>query len=162
MNLNPKTLTFLAILLIRNIKKLEFKVYRKPSSKNDHIHFYSYHNNTKGDIIIGFYLRAQRIGSPKYFNDEFNHIENSFLNLQWLSSQEMNTAIRVQNLDETDCISHSTNTLEKDMNPIILPPAMVKWLGRQGSSALVRQLVQEKEKNSEFKPVKFRLKIDLV
>ena len=33
-----------------------------------------------------------------------------------------------------DCISHSTNTLGKGINPIILPPAM-------GSSALVRQLV---------------------
>ena len=30
------------------------------------------------------------------------------------------------NLDETDCISHSTNTLGKGMNPIILPPAMGK------------------------------------
>ena len=30
------------------------------------------------------------------------------------------------NPDETDCISHSTNTLGKDMNPIILPPAMGK------------------------------------
>ena len=30
------------------------------------------------------------------------------------------------NLDETDCISHSTNTLGKQMNPIILPPAMGK------------------------------------
>ena len=61
-------------------------------------------------------------------------------------------------LDEADCISHSTNTLGKGMNPIILPPAM----GRLGSSALVRQLVYEKE-NSEFKPVKLRLKkIDLV
>ena len=39
------------------------------------------------------------------------------------------------------------------MNPIILPPAMGKFLGRLGSSALVRQLVLEKE-NSEFKPVK--------
>ena len=28
------------------------------------------------------------------------------------------------NLDGTDCISHSTNTLGKGMNPIILPPAM--------------------------------------
>ena len=27
---------------------------------------------------------------------------------------------------ETDCISHSTNTLGKGMNPIILPPAMGK------------------------------------
>ena len=39
---------------------------------------------------------------------------------------EMNTAIRVQILDETDCISHSTNTLGKGMNPIIIPPAMGK------------------------------------
>ena len=30
------------------------------------------------------------------------------------------------NLDETDCISHSTNTLGKGMNPMILPPAMGK------------------------------------
>ena len=30
------------------------------------------------------------------------------------------------NLDETDCISHSTNTLGKGMNRIILPPAMGK------------------------------------
>ncbi len=38
----------------------------------------------------------------------------------------MNTATRVQILDETDCISHSTNTLGKGMSPIILPPAMGK------------------------------------
>ena len=31
---------------------------------------------------------------------------------------------RVQILDETDCFSHSTNTLGEGMNPIILPPAM--------------------------------------
>ena len=30
------------------------------------------------------------------------------------------------NLDAADCISHSTNTLGKSMNPIILPPAMGK------------------------------------
>ena len=34
-------------------------------------------------------------------------------------------------------------------------------MDRLGSSALVRKLVKEKE-NSEFKPVKLRLKIDLV
>ena len=32
----------------------------------------------------------------------------------------------IQILDETDCILHSTNTLGKGMNPIILPPAMGK------------------------------------
>ena len=35
-------------------------------------------------------------------------------------------ATRVQILDLTDCISHSTNTLGKGMNPIVLPPAMGK------------------------------------
>ena len=34
--------------------------------------------------------------------------------------------VLVQILDETDCISHSNNTLGKGMNPIILPPAMGK------------------------------------
>ena len=36
------------------------------------------------------------------------------------------------NLDETDCISHSTNTLGKGMNPIILPTAMGKIVGQIG------------------------------
>ena len=39
---------------------------------------------------------------------------------------EMDTATQIQILDETNCISHSTNTLGKGMNPIILPPAMGK------------------------------------
>ena len=33
---------------------------------------------------------------------------------------------RVQNLDEADCILHSTYTFVKGMNPIILPLAMSK------------------------------------
>ena len=40
--------------------------------------------------------------------------------------KEMDTATRVQILDEADYISHSTNTLGKGMNPIILPPVMGK------------------------------------
>ena len=36
------------------------------------------------------------------------------------------TATRAQILNETDCISYSTNTLGKGMNPIILPPAVGK------------------------------------
>ena len=38
----------------------------------------------------------------------------------------VDTATRVQILDLTDCISHSTNTLWKGMNPSVLPPAMGK------------------------------------
>ena len=42
------------------------------------------------------------------------------------SVMEMDRTTRVQILDETDCISHSTNTLGKGMNPIIPPLAMGK------------------------------------
>ena len=38
----------------------------------------------------------------------------------------MDTVTQVQILDETDCSLHSTNTLGKGMNPIILPPTMGK------------------------------------
>ena len=46
--------------------------------------------------------------------------------VQWLSSQDMDTATRVQILEETDCISHSTNTRGRGKNPNILPPAIGK------------------------------------
>ena len=36
------------------------------------------------------------------------------------------SSIQFNFLDKADCISHSTNTLGKGMNPIILPPAMGK------------------------------------
>ena len=42
----------------------------------------------------------------------------------------MDTSTRVQILNDTDCISHCTNTLGKGMNPIILPPAMGKVVGQ--------------------------------
>ena len=38
----------------------------------------------------------------------------------------MDTATRVQILDEAESILHNTNTLENGMNPIVLPPAMDK------------------------------------
>ena len=38
----------------------------------------------------------------------------------------MDMVTRVQILDETAYISHDANTLEKGMNPILLPPAMGK------------------------------------
>ena len=43
-----------------------------------------------------------------------------------INMQEMDKAARIQILDETDSISHSSNTLGRGMNPIILPPAMGK------------------------------------
>ena len=110
------TLPFLDILLIRNINKLKFKVYCKPTCKNGHIHFYLHHNNnTKRGIIIGFYLRALRICSSKYLNNEFIHIENSFLNLQYPkffihSAKSKTLKIHNKNQSQTNAYSISDKT----------------------------------------------------
>ena len=69
----------------------------------------------------------------------------------------MDTATRVQILEETVCILQSTDTLRKVMYPPILPPAKGKKQSRLGYLAFVRQPVKETE-NSESKPVKLRLK----
>ncbi len=69
----------------------------------------------------------------------------------------MDKVTRLQILDETDFISHSTNTFGKSMNPIILPPAMGKIIGQTRLFSL-----GEATSLGEFKPVKLRLKIDLV
>ena len=52
---------------------------------------------------------------------------NGYLRRKWT---------RRQILDETDCISHSINTLGKGMNPIILPSAMGKIVGQTGFFSL--------------------------
>ena len=51
-----------------------------------------------------------------------------FLIIQFNESHLFAQSLNVKQffLDETDCISHSTNTLGKGMNPIILRPAMGK------------------------------------
>ena len=43
-----------------------------------------------------------------------------------LSTSEINTAIRVQILNEAVCILYNANTLEKGMNPTIVIPVIGK------------------------------------
>ena len=61
----------------------------------------------------------------------------------------MDAATRVQNLEETDCISHCTNSLGKGMNPIILPPAMGKIV-LQTRFFILDEPTSLGEENSEF------------
>ena len=46
--------------------------------------------------------------------------------LKWLSSEEIDTAIRVQTLSDAVWISHSANTQKKRLNPTVLLPARGK------------------------------------
>ena len=79
------TIPFLDILIIKSHNILTSKVYHKPTNKNDYIHFYSHHNNKiKTGLIIGFYVRALRICSPEYLDEEFEYIEHSLKRLKYL------------------------------------------------------------------------------
>ena len=49
---------------------------------------------------------------------------------------EINTAIRVQMLNEAVCISHGANTFGKCMNPTILPTPMGKIVRQTGLFSL--------------------------
>ena len=66
----------------------------------------------------------------------------------------MDGANQVQILDKAGCILHSTNTLCKGIQQAISISTISKELGRQGS-------LNFEKKNSEFKPVKLRLKLIL-
>ena len=62
----------------------------------------------------------------------------------WLLSKEMGTMIRVQILDRAKCISHRSNTLEKCLNPDIIPQA-ISILDRLNILSLVWQPFSENE-----------------
>ena len=73
------SLPFLDTVVIRAANDVKFKVYRKPTNKDDFIHYRSAHDErTKSGVVIGFYLRALRICSPEYVDEEISYIDESF------------------------------------------------------------------------------------
>ena len=63
---------------------VKFSVYRKPTNRDDFIHFYSAHNDrTKSGVLIGFFLRALRICSEEYLEEEFVYIREAFKKLKY-------------------------------------------------------------------------------
>ena len=61
--------------MIKSQNSLTFKIYCKPTKKNDYMHFYTHHNSKSK---TGFYLRAQ------YLNEEFEYIKHSLKSLKYL------------------------------------------------------------------------------
>ena len=77
-------LPFLDTIIHRRSDNPLFSVYRKPTNKDDFIHFFSAHNRkTKEGVVIGFFLRALRVCSPGYLEDEIRHIIDVFQRLQY-------------------------------------------------------------------------------
>ena len=77
-------LAFLDVLIHRLPTGLHYSVYRKPTNKDDLIHYFSAHSDrVKSGVVIGFYLRAMRICSPEYLQDELDYIVKAFLGLKF-------------------------------------------------------------------------------
>ena len=81
-NENNGTLPFLDVLIHNTGPNLTFDVYRKSTNKNDLINFYSHHNlKIKRGLIIGFFIRAIRICSPNFLDNEIAFITQTFRKL---------------------------------------------------------------------------------
>ena len=107
-------LPFLDVLILREDSGYRFTVYRKPTNKDNYIHFYSAHSErTKSGIVIGFLLRAHRICSPGYLQTEIDHILNSFLRLQYPSGWLQSRVIRAQTIATRDMTQANTDPQPK-------------------------------------------------
>ena len=72
-------LPFLDTLIIRNASTTKFTVYRKPTNQEDYVHYFSGHSERiKNGIVIGFFLRAYRICSEEFLQEEITHIFKTF------------------------------------------------------------------------------------
>nr|XP_027230559.1 uncharacterized protein LOC113822215 [Penaeus vannamei] len=62
---------FLDTLIHRSPDSPVFSLYRKPTYKNDSMHYFSAHGKrTKEGLVIGFFLRALRMCSPDFLEEE--------------------------------------------------------------------------------------------
>lgn len=75
---------FLDTKIIRHDKTVKYTVYRKPTNREDYVHFFSGHSDrVKRGVVLGFFLRAFRICSEEYLEAEIKHIMSSFQELRY-------------------------------------------------------------------------------
>jgi len=72
-------------VLIHNFKtKLSFSVYRKPTNSEGYLHFFSYSAlYIKSGLAQSLFLRALRVCSPEFLEDEIKHIFESLKKLAY-------------------------------------------------------------------------------
>ncbi|XP_076048770.1 uncharacterized protein LOC143029749 [Oratosquilla oratoria] len=110
-------LPFLDTVIIRSGNSGKFIVYRKPTNKDDYIHFFSAHDDrTKSGVVIGFYLRALRICSEEYLTEELNYITAAFKNLKYPEGMLRSSLRKATNIK-----NRKTNTEKPDLRFIVVP-----------------------------------------
>lgn len=112
------SIPFLDVMIKRTSEGPRFSVYRKPTNKNDYIHSLSAHSDKiKSGVIIGFFLRAIRICSTEFVEDEFQYIMECFQKLGYpkgLIMKLKNKAIHImenRHSRDTEVNRHNKNFL---------------------------------------------------
>ena len=99
-------LPFLDTLIWRQSDGAKFSVYRKPTNKDDVIHYFSAHSDrVKSGVVIGFFLRAFRICSEEYLEPELEYIHKVFTGLKYpvgLLCKLKEKALRIRNRPKED------------------------------------------------------------
>ena len=115
---NQGTIPFLDTEIVRCGNQVKFKVYRKPTNREDYVHFYSGHSDrVKRGVVLGFFLRALRICSDDYVDDEVQHVITSFMKLKYPKGLLLNLkrkAIKIRN-------KNKTKNANKDVRYISIP-----------------------------------------
>ena len=78
------SLPFLDCTILRHGNELKFKIYRKPTNVCSYIHYYSSHpDSVKRSVFSSMFLRALRICSPEYVDEEIRNIYEIGYNLRY-------------------------------------------------------------------------------
>lgn len=114
------TLPFLDTSIMRSGGVPKFKVYRKDTNCDDFIHYYSAHSERiKSGVVIGFYLRAMRVSSEEYLQEEIKYIQEAFSKLAYplgLLIKLKNKARKIANRRNDE-----NNNRKKDMRYLTVP-----------------------------------------
>ena len=110
---------FLDTEIVRRGNHVKFKVYRKPTNREDYVHFFSGHSDSvKSGIVLGFFLRALRVCSKEYLEEEIQHIMSSFIRLKYPKGFLLNLkkkAVTIRNK------SKKAKTRKKDVRYMTIP-----------------------------------------
>ena len=68
---------FLDIVIHRSSNEFKFSIYRKPTNNLAYVHFFSGHTlNVKQSVFQSMFLRALRVCSPEFFDEEIAIIKS--------------------------------------------------------------------------------------
>ena len=75
-------IAFLHLLIIQKDSALSFKIFRKPTSRNQLLHSFSEHPDyIKRNIIYNTFSRSLNITDPVFMDDEIEFVYQQFLSL---------------------------------------------------------------------------------